>query len=301
MPAAVWFQRNFRTLAMPLGMLVGVLVAHPATRAEQATGGMITPTLIFCMLFVTFCRIKMTRLRPQMLHLWLLVAQIVGSLAVYAILSTISPVLAQGGLICVLTPVAMASVVIAGMLGASVATMVTFSLLCNLVIALIAPSVLSLVGTGHVTFWGVLARVGPLLIGPFAAAQLCRLLLPRAAHWLAWHPQISFYIWLLSIVIAIGRTTTYILDLGVSQLGMEIALAAVALVLCVIQFTVGHAIGRRYGDSVAGGQSLGQKNTILAIWMSQSFLDPLSSIAPTAYIVWQNIANSVQLYRYNRK
>jgi hypothetical protein len=61
------------------------------------------------------------------------------------------------------------------------------------------------------------------------------------------------------------------------------------------------ALGRRYGDAPAGGQSLGQKNTVLAVWMAQSFLDPISSIAPTAYIVWQNFVNSYQIYKKDRE
>ena len=61
------------------------------------------------------------------------------------------------------------------------------------------------------------------------------------------------------------------------------------------------AIGRRYGDPAAGGQSLGQKNTVLAVWMAQSFLDPISSVAPTAYIVFQNFVNSYQIWRKDRE
>ena len=74
-------------------------------------------------------------------------------------------------------------------------------------------------------------------------------------------------------------------------------MAAVSFVICLLQFAVGRWLGRKYGDTVAGGQSLGQKNTVLAVWMSQAFLNPLSSVAPTAYIVWQNFVNSYQIYR----
>ena len=35
--------------------------------------------------------------------------------------------------------------------------------------------------------------------------------------------------------------------------------------------------------------------------MAQSFLDPISSIAPTAYIVWQNFVNSYQIYKKDRE
>ena len=31
--------------------------------------------------------------------------------------------------------------------------------------------------------------------------------------------------------------------------------------------------------------------------LDEAFLDPVSSVAPTAYIVWQNIVNSYQLWR----
>ena len=75
-------------------------------------------------------------------------------------------------------------------------------------------------------------------------------------------------------------------------------MAAVALIVCLVQFGVGRRLGKRYGDEAAGGQALGQKNTVLAIWLAQSFLNPLACIAPTAYIVWQNIVNSYQIYKY---
>ena len=74
-------------------------------------------------------------------------------------------------------------------------------------------------------------------------------------------------------------------------------IAFAALVICLVQFKVGRMLGRRYGDAPAGGQSLGQKNTVLAVWMAQSFLDPISSIAPTAYIVWQNFVKCYQIWK----
>lgn len=98
-------------------------------------------------------------------------AQIVFSVAVYGILLPFSPTVAQGGMICVLTPIAMAAVVIGGMLGADIVSMTTFSLLCNMTIAVVAPFILSVVGSGDCSLAVILARVAPLLILPFAAAQ----------------------------------------------------------------------------------------------------------------------------------
>ena len=176
-----------------------------------------------------------------------------------------------------------------------------YSLICNMVVALVAPMLLSFVGSDHATFLAILSRVGPVLVLPFVCAQLCRKFLPGVAFWVSKHSQISFYMWLVSLVFVIGRTTAFIIDLENAEPWTEIALGLVAMVICVVQFGVGRMLGRRYGDAAAGGQSLGQKNTVLAVWMAQSFLNPISSIAPTAYIVWQNFVNSYQIYKKDRK
>ncbi len=291
----------FRTIAMPVGMLIGALLCRPIVAMDTATDGWITPMLIFVMLFITFCRIKPRRMHFSWLYAWLLTVQLAVCGVIYFALVCYSPLLAQGALICVLTPVAMASVVIGGMLGANVTLMATYSLINNFVIAFVAPAVLSWIGGEGITFWIVFARVGPMLILPFVAAQLCRWVLPRVAHWLSWHSEWSFYVWLVSLVVIIGRTTAFMIDLQGVSIWMELALAAVALVICLCQFPLGRHLGRRYDDPVAGAQLLGQKNTILAIWMSQSFLDPISSLAPTAYILWQNSVNSWQLYRSGKR
>ncbi|MBE6195908.1 MAG: transporter [Rikenellaceae bacterium] len=292
---------NLRTMAMPVGMLTGALFCRPISALEGASHQLITPTLIFLMLFVTFCRVRVREMRLKGMHGLLLLFQLVVSLALFLLLQPLNTTLAQGGMICVLAPVAMAAVVIGSMLGADITTMATYSLLCNLSIALLAPLYLSLLGSGNCTLWEILTRILPLLVGPFVLAQLFRLVLPKWAAWVAAHGQLSFYLWLISLVIVIGRTTSYIIDLGSDHLLLEIALAALALAICLVQFKLGRMVGRRYGDPAAGGQSLGQKNTVLAVWMAQSFLDPISSIAPTAYIVWQNLVNSYQIYRKERE
>lgn len=288
---------NLRTVSMPLGMVVGAMFCRPIAALEAASGGMITPSLIFLMLFLTFCRVDVRRMRLQPLHGWLLAVQIVLCASVYFLLLPFDATVAQGGMICVLTPIAMAAVVIGGMLGADIVSMTAFSLLCNLAIALVAPFILSAVGTGDCSLAGILAKVAPLLILPFVAAQGCRALTPKIGEWVAARSTISFYLWLVSLTVIIGRTTTFILDHREADGTVETALAAVALAICLVQFGLGRWLGRRYGDAVAGGQSLGQKNTVLAVWMAQSFLDPISSVAPTAYIVWQNFVNSYQLWR----
>ena len=283
---------------MPLGMVAGALLCYPISAFDDWTGGISTPFFVFAMLFCSLCRVDIRDLKPTMLHLWLMVAQMVATVAVYYILRPFGDTVAQGGMICSLAPMAMGAVVIAGMFGANIATMAAHSLVCNLLIAFIAPPLLSLWGNGTCTVMEILARVTPLLIAPFVMSQLCRWATPKTAKWIADHSLLSFYIWLLSLVVIVGKTTRFIIQNGTEHITEEILMAAVALIVCLVQFGVGRWLGRRYGDESAGGQALGQKNTVLAIWLAQSFLNPLACIAPTAYIVWQNIVNSYQIYKY---
>ena len=286
---------------MPLAMVVGALLCRPLAVVETATNNMLTPVLIAAMLFITFCRIEIRDMRLSIIHLWMLLIQFLGSIVVYYVVTLLlGDTVGQGAMICVLAPIAMAAVVIGGMLGANVTTMVTYSLLCNLVTAIVAPFILHAFGNGTCTFLGIIGRVAPTLIAPFVVAQVLRFVWRRAADWVAARSSFSFYLWLISLVLVMGRTTAFIIDTD-ADIIVEVELALVALVLCLVQFKVGHTLGHALGDVVAGGQSVGQKNTILAIWMTLNFLNPIASIAPTAYIVWQNFVNSYQIYRTNHK
>lgn len=282
---------------MPLAMVVGALLCRPLAHVEAATDYMLTPVLIAAMLFITFCRVDVRKMRLSLIHLWMLMVQFLGSIAVYHIVEPLlGQTVGQGAMICVLAPIAMAAVVIGGMLGANVTTMVTYSLVCNVATAIVAPMILHAYGNGTCTFVDIISRVAPTLIAPFVVAQLLRCLAPRIAEWFATHSSLSFYLWLVSLILVLGRTTAFILDTEADPF-VEVELAAIALVLCITQFLAGRILGRLSGDTVAGGQSVGQKNTILAVWMSLNFLDPVASVAPTAYIVWQNFVNSYQIYR----
>lgn len=285
---------------MPVAMVIGALLCRPLAMVERWTGGALTPSLIAAMLFITFCKVDIRAMRLSTIHIWMLAVQFLGSIAVYHIVEPLfGDILAEGAMICVLAPIAMAAVVIGGMLGANVTTMVTYSLICNLATALLAPMILHSYGNGTCTFAEIIGRVAPTLLAPFAVAQLLRWIKPKAAEWVSAHSSLSFYLWLISLILVLGRTTAFIIDTE-ADITIEIGLAAIALVLCLSQFAIGRTLGRMLGDTVAGGQAVGQKNTILAVWMSLNFLNPIASIAPTAYIIWQNFVNSYQIYRHEK-
>ena len=92
-----------------------------------------------------------------------------------------------------------------------------------------------------------------------------------------------------------GETVRNILHAEVS--GWILALLRIVpLFVCLIQFAIGKAVGRHYDASISAGQALGQKNTIVGIWLTLTFLNPLAAVAPGAYVVWQNLVNGWQLW-----
>ena len=288
-----------KTYAMPVAIAAGIVFHDFFARFSG-----LSPYIIASMLFVTFTRVKARQLKVQRIHIGELVVQLVASVVLYLLLRWcgVDEIVCQGALICVFVPTAMASVVVGGMLGANVAQMTTFTLLSHMAMALLGPVVFSFVGVHNdmpflTSFWMVFRRLLVLVVLPFVVAQLLDKVWHKGYEYVRGHQQWSFYLWVLSLVIVMGETTNFILAQPSEMIPTEVALAVVAGVLCVAQFGLGRWWGRRNGDAIGGSQSMGQKNTLLAIILSQSYLNPLASVAPVAYIVWQNLMNSWQLSR----
>lgn len=61
-----------------------------------------------------------------------------------------------------------------------------------------------------------------------------------------------------------------------------------------------HARPDRASREITAGQSLGQKNTVFAIWMGYTFMTPETAIVGGLYSIWHNLYNSWQLYRHSQ-
>ena len=149
------------------------------------------------------------------------------------------------------------------------------------------------------SFLRILGKVFPLLLFPFFTAVLLRRFFPSVHRFLVGLKDMAFYLWALALIIVMGQTTRSVVEGNIS-VGEELLIAFWALVVCVLQFWLGKYIGGRHDNRISGGQALGQKNTVLAIWMAYTYLNPASAIAPGSYVVWQNIINSWQLWKKRR-
>lgn len=265
----------------------------------------LSPYLIFCMLTVTYCRLEIKEFRIGKFQLALLGAQMALAGAFYAAFAWWNQPVASGIFICIFVSTATAAPVITGMLGGSVTKLATYSLLCNLVVATAGPLILAAIGshpelTFTQSFYKICATVMPLLILPIITAIVLRYSWRRGHDFLAHNQALSFYMWAVALFIVVGSSVSFIINnFDLSKMSQISALILGSMAACGAQFWTGWKVGERFGDRVSGGQSLGQKNTVLAIWLALAYLDPIASIAPAAYVAWHNIVNSYQLIHYH--
>ncbi len=290
-------QKTIEKHLLPLAMAIGILF-----HKYIAILSPVTPFLLAIMLFFTYCRISLKEIKINKLHIWLLAAQYLGGVAVYFALKNINETLAQAAMICILAPTATSAPVVVGILGGNIASTTTFTLISNLLLAFLAPILLSLIGntgteaTFITSFLYIFKKVVPILILPFIIAVLLQNLSPRLHYKIRSMHIVSFYIWAIALTIVLGNITNFVMTKEGTGHTTEILIGAVSLIICLIQFGAGRAIGSRYGQTITGGQGMGQKNTILAIWLAQTYLNPIASLGPGLYVAWQNIVNSYQIW-----
>ena len=280
---------------LPGAMLCGIMLHNYMGLLEPTA-----PYLIFIMLFITFCRVKPAELKLTGMTWALLGVQMAGAAIVYFLLLPFGDDIAQGAMICVFCPTATAAPVITGMLGGSVPRLIAYSLASNITVAVSAPLVFSAINGGSVEFVisirDIAIKVFPLIIAPLICALVLMRISPKAHHTIAQRQSWSFYIWAVSLFIVVGRSVSFVMSEPPGKIPTMIAIALIAGIMCGLQFYGGRKIGARFDDKIAGAQGLGQKNTVLAIWMALTYLNPVSSVGPAAYIAWQNTVNSLQLY-----
>lgn len=293
--------QRYKSWILPIAIVLGIFFHEYIVVLQPAL-----PYLIFLMLYFSFNALDVKKMRFTMFDFWLLLFQVVVSTLFYFLIRPFDDVVAQGAFVTVLAPTASAAIAVSLILGANISMMSTYLLTCNLMVAVVAPLSFSLIGAKpDISFWSsflaILGKVFPLLIAPFVLGVLTRWLLPKANDYINRHKSLSFYVWALSLTVVISRAIGLLITQFRAHKAMFLWMVAVSMFLCFLQFFVGHLIGRRYGDRVAGGQALGQKNTVLAIWMAQSYLNPLCSIVPTLYVIWQNLYNSFQMMQKEKQ
>lgn len=302
---------------LPISMSIGAvayLVFYYVPALEGASQwfapffNSILPLFMFLILYVTFCKVDFKKLAPVKWHFWttacqlLFVVSIVGAILFFHIDGK-QLILLESVLACIISPCAAAAAVVTLKLGGNLEQMTTYTFLSNLLCALLIPVCFPLIEpASQMTFWGafslIMRKVCLVLVVPMLLALLTKSLpLLHCFHqWLIHIPDLSFYLWGCSLMIVTGTTLKNIFHAGTSVLFL-LLIGFSGLVLCLLQYGVGRYIGRFFGTSIESGQGLGQKNTAFAIWIATTYLHPLSTVGPGCYILWQNIINSIEIWK----
>lgn len=323
-------RKTIKKWMLPIAMLTGAsvyliyyILPEPVHRMGPVLSGVVgvmQPLLIFSMLFLTFCGIEPRQLKPHRWHWWLLLIQggvfsILG-LAVWLLMKWIPEgvfVMVESAMLCFICPTATAAAVVTRRLGGDVPGITTYIVLVNILAAVLVPLIVPLVhpeaGVAFsAAFSMILAKVFPLLITPCLCAWLVRYLMPGLLRRLLKYPDLPFYLWAVALTLAIAVTVKSVVRSSL-DFSLLLGMAAVSLVCCAVQFALGRHIGGRIvprrmtassdaeSRRITAGQSLGQKNTVFAIWMGYTFMTPETAIVGGLYSIWHNIYNSWQLRR----
>lgn len=304
----------FRKFALPCSLVLGALgylifanvpFLQPLGDAVGPRLVELMPVVLFALLYVTFCKIEIKEMKPKA---WHFVLQLIRtSLALLMVIAIClfgknyeTKVILEGAFICFICPTAAAVAVVTEKLGGSIGSLTTYTVIANIFTMIIIPSLFPMVEKGaDVSFlymsMMVFRNVTTVLVVPLLLALLSRKFLPRFVDKVKSVKDLGFYMWCFNLTILMGETLRNFLHATVS--GWILALLLIVpLAVCLVLFAIGKAVGRHWDASISAGQALGQKNTIVGIWLTLTFLNPLAAVAPGAYVVWQNLVNGWQLW-----
>lgn len=317
--------RFIKNWTLPVAMTTGIVayllfhfvpVLQPIGRWYAPYNDNVLPDFMFLILFVTFCKVDYKRLIPVKWHLWIGIQQVAFVLALVGLILGFgitgkALIMFEAVLVCIIGPAAAAAAVVTAKLGGNLEEMMTYTFVSNFISALLIPLCFPLLpqanaAVADIEFWPlfmqILWKVSMVLILPMLLAYIVKHRMHRFHRWLVGIKDLSYYMWGCSLVVVTGTTAMNIREAWEqTSVFFLVSIAFMALILCVVQFATGRFIGHYFDKTIEAGQGLGQKNTAFAIWVATAFLNPLSSVGPGCYILWQNIINSVEIWIYRKE
>ena len=284
-----------RNWTLPIAMLFGI-----AAHRYLVNLSFILPFLIFTMLFLAFLKISLNELKVGSLHICLLLIQTVSASAGFLFIF-FDKIIAESVIVCLVAPTASSAAAVTQRLGGNAASITVYIIISNLFAALVIPVFFPLIEpNAGIPFIEasliMLKKLFFLLVAPFFLAQILNRFSPGLHDKVAKYSWISFYLGAVSLAI-VTSVTYYAVISAKTSLFTGLLMVIAAFAACSLQFIAGKLIGKRYNDRISGGQAIGQKNTVLATWLSLTYLNPVSVIGPGSYILWQTIINSYQLWK----
>jgi len=312
----IQFLKNW---TLPVAMLTGTILylTFAFVPALDGTATFFAPIFdsilllfMFFILFVTFCNVDFHQLRLVRWHLWvtliqlLLIALIVGLIFEFGMTGN-SLILMEAILACIICPGATAAPVVTKKLGGNIEEVTANTFFSNFITAALVPIIFPLIDADLTmsfmqSFLLILYKVCLILIVPMLLAYVVKHYMKSLHRRIISVPDLAYYTWGCSLMIVTGTTVKNIIHANTTA-SFLLLIASLGLLVCITQFALGRWVGAHFNRPIEAGQALGQKNTAFAIWIAYTYLNPLSSVGPGCYILWQNTINSFEIWKRRKK
>ena len=257
---------------------------------------------LMIMLFFSFLAIHFRKELIQKHHFFILLINILLPLLLYQLILPFDRTLAHTVFVIGIAPTAVVSPVISDFLKGNTAFVTTAVLITNPAIALILPFLLPWVISVNspIKVGEVLLPVAIVILGPLFLSQFIKRFRSEWVSPLLSIRRISFYLFLLNVFIASAKASHYVRHDQQTAWYVFAFMAIGVGILCLFQFLLGEQIGKK-SYPIANSLSLGRKNTMFAIWVALTFLDPIVALGPMFYILFQNAYNGFQMWQVEKK
>jgi len=259
------------------------------------------PYFVFAMLWLAFLDAPLHRKMVTRLHLILIFALVGFAMLAYGVVFPLDRRFATVAFMIAITPTATAAPSVIDLLGGNPAFVAISVLLTHLVVSLLFPFFLPYLVDGK-TNVSALALVLPSLkvtLLPMLASLPCRLLPSGVYQKLIFLKKTTLLLWITVLFIVTSKASWFVQTSGSASNHDLLIIAGIAVTICTISFSFGRLLGGSTHPKEAS-QCLGQKNTLLTIWISLHFLNPFIALGPTIYIVCHNLFNSWQILASRR-
>ena len=289
--------------AMILGGSVPALWHASGTFFDNYAGNFV-PVLIMTMLLFSFIDVKFGKSSTGWSHVRIPAFMVVLAIVAYFIVKkfTGDENFAVMAFLIAMSPTANAAPVITALLGRREDYVTVSVVSTNLFTAFaLAPLVALVIGNAIQIDTVSLAWKTIFIIGmPFCLAMFLRKYVPAAADFIRRRKPLSFYLWMVMLFTVCAQSSAYISRQENLSLVILAEIFTLAALLCAINFASGYLLGEPHFRRECS-QSVGQKNTMLMLWVGLAFFNPIVALGPTFYVVCHNLWNSWQLRKADKR
>ncbi len=281
-----------RSISLVLAILLGIFVPQAAQLS------FLIQWLLAGMLFFSFLNLKVSVKLISFQHLKIAFGSIIFGTTLYFLLKPFNENLALATSIIALAPTAIAAPVMAKLLKANVVWVALSTLTTNLLIALLLPFYVSLIYgiQSQVSIWILLKSLTIIFFIPYFLALLVQNYFTGILSALNKLGNVSFILFVSNIFLASAKSSHFIQFETNESMPIIILISIFSALVCLISFGFGSFLGRKK-NSVEHSLAFGQKNTLFSVWIAITYINPLVSLAPMSYVLFQNMYLSFLLYK----